>query len=127
MYPYYPNYQRFNPYPQPVQPQFATQPVSSFDEVKAYPVEPNVGYIFPDTGTGKIYFKQLNMNTGKSDITVYAPLESDKPEDFNSMVTRRLDSIEKKLGGLNESISGISKHEKHDAESDRSSSAEDAE
>lgn len=114
MYPmqnnYYPNYQRFNPYPQPSQPQFVTQPVGSFDEAKGFPVDPNIGYLFPDTGSGRIYFKQLNMNTGKSEIVTYAPVQEEKQEDFNSMVTRRLDSIEKTLGGLNESVSGISKH-----------------
>lgn len=110
MYPTYgyPNYQRFTPYPQN-QPQFITQPVGSFDEAKAFPVDPNMGYLFPDTGSGKIYFKQLNMTTGKSEIVTYAPVQEQKPEDFNSMVTRRLDSIEKTLGGLNESVSGISK------------------
>lgn len=124
--PYYQSYQRFNPYQQ-AQPQFITQPVGSFDEAKGFPVDPNIGYLFPDTGNGRIYFKQLNMNTGKSEIVTYAPIQEEKHEDFNSMVTRRLDSIEKTLGGLDESISGISKHWSGDKKSNGNDSAKDAE
>lgn len=120
------NTQVFNPYPQPQQPKFFTQPVGSFDEVKGYPVDPNIGYLFPDTGNGRIYFKQLNMQTGKSEITVYAPVEDAKPEDFNSMVTRRLDSIEKTLGGLHESISGLSERGKDHKEPAGSNATETA-
>lgn len=124
----FPNYSqpRFNPYPQPVQPQFIAQPVGSIDEAKGFPVDPNIGYLFPDTGNGRIYFKQLNLNTGKSEIVTYAPVEEQAPEDFNTVLSRRLDAIEKTLGGLNESLSSLSKYDKSNEKPDGGNATKNA-
>lgn len=103
--PYSFNNQRFNPYPQPQQ-QFVTQPVGSADEAKGYPVDPNVMYLFPDLGTGRIYFKRLNMSTGKSELVTYAPVEEKEPQTDEQRILARLDAIERRLGGLYESVSG---------------------
>ncbi len=100
---------QFSPYPQPQQPQFYTQPVGSIDEAKAYPVDPGMSYIFPDTGTGKIYLKMLNTATGRSDLFTYKLDESTAQEaeaDPIQQINTRLASIEKTVGVLYESISG---------------------
>ena len=65
------NQPTFNPYPQPQQPQFFVKQIGSMDEARAYPVDPNVMYLFPDTGNGNIYFKRLNTENGKSEIIVF--------------------------------------------------------
>lgn len=121
------NQQSFNPYPQPQQPQYFVRQVGSFDEVKAYPVDPNVIYLFPDTGTGKIYFKRLNTDNGKSELYIYSPSQEGEDvkvveSDSNENILKRLDSIEKSIGGLNESISKFTTIPKYDEESDRNAS-----
>jgi len=99
----------FSPYPQPQQGQYFTKQVGSIDEAKAFPIDPNVVYMFPDTGTGKIYLKKLNTDNGKSEFYVYSPsLEGETivdKNDPNEIIIKRLDDIEKSIGGIYESIS----------------------
>lgn len=120
-----PQRQAFNPYPQPNDP-FVIRQVGSIEEVKAYPVEPGMMYLFPDTGSGNIYFKRLNTDNGKSEIIIYKPCPETSgttPEHTSkeSDITTKLDSIEKKIGDVYESISGIKVY----AESDRHNAAAD--
>ena len=96
------NQRSFNPYPQSEP--FQIKQVGSIEEVKGYPVDPNVMYLFPDTGTGYIYLKKLNTDNGKSEIITYRPEDSDKHTD---PVLERLDSIDKRIGAVYESISSI--------------------
>ena len=109
--------QSFNPYPvQNQSEQFFIKQVGSIEEAKSYPVDLGMIYLFPDTGTGKIYLKRLNTDNGKSELFVYSPEEvgndSVKAEVVSKedLLTGRLDSIEKKLGEVYESISGIKVH-----------------
>ena len=94
---------QFNPYPQNNQPQFFVRQVGSIEEAKGFPVDPNAMYFFLDTGNGKIYMKQLNMNNGKSDFYTYIVQEQITPEkqsDPMSEINKRLSNIENIIGGL---------------------------
>lgn len=120
--------QTFNPYPQstPNDPFFIRQ-VGSIEEVKGFPVEPQTIYLFPDTGTGDIYLKRLNTENGKSEIITYkAQMAKDVADEkimsSNSNIDVRLDSIEKKIGDIYESISSIKTY----AKSNRSNAATNA-
>lgn len=119
----------FNPYPQSQQPQYFIKQIGSIDEAKAFPVDPAVIYLFPDTGSGKIYLKKMNTENGKSELYIYTPsLEGEvvvDSKDPNEVIIKRLDDIEKSIGGLYESISGNAKHEAGDVKSNRSGSATD--
>ena len=99
-------------YPYPTQnPQFFVKPVGSIEEAKGYPVDLNTMYLFPDSGSGKIYLKRLNTDNGKSELFTYT-IEQTKTEtkvDPIESINTRLDSIEKKMGGIYESISGFTK------------------
>lgn len=98
----------FNPHPQPQADPFFVKQVGSIDEAKGYPVDPAVIYLFPDTGTGKIYLKRLNTDNGKSELIIYAPTEGEKtPVEAQPTlegIASRLESIEGKIGGIYESI-----------------------
>lgn len=96
------NQRSFNPYPQSEP--FQIKQVGSIEEVKGFPVEPSIMYLFPDTGTGYIYLKKLNTDNGKSEIITYRPENSEKHTD---PVIERLDSIDKHIGAVYESISSI--------------------
>ena len=96
------NQRSFNPYSQSEP--FQIRQVGSIEEVKGFPVEPNIMYLFPDTGTGYIYLKKLNTDNGKSEIITYKP---ENAETHTDPVLTRLDSIDKHIGALNESISSI--------------------
>lgn len=118
----------FSPYPQPAQPQFVVRQVGNCEEAKSFVVDPNVMYLFPDTGTGKIYLKKLNMDTGKSDFYVYSVEEQAKETDPMKEIKDRLSDIERRMGGLYESISGIAEHPertKRDAKSTRGNATAD--
>lgn len=94
---------QFNPYPQNNQPQFFVRQVGSIDEAKGFPVDPNAMYFFLDTGNGKIYMKQLNMNNGKSDFYTYTVQEQATPEkqpDPINEINKRLSNIENIIGGI---------------------------
>lgn len=94
---------QFNPYPQNNQPQFFVRQVGSIEEAKGFPVDPNAMYFFLDTGNGKIYMKQLNMNNGKSDFYTYSVQEqvtSEKQSDPMAEINQRLSNIENIIGGL---------------------------
>lgn len=122
------NNQSFNPYPQPQQPQYFVKQVGSIDEVKGYPVDPNTIYMFPDTGTGKIYLKKLNMTNGKSELYIYTPSQEGEvvvEKDPNEMIIKRLDEIEKSIGGIYESISSNAKHPTSREESNGGYATED--
>lgn len=103
----------FTPYPQQNQNsnQFFIKQVGSIDEAKSFPVDPSVIYLFPDTGTGKIYLKRLNTDNGKSELFTYSPeQESASPAtpagvDPFAEIKNRLATIETKIGGIYESIS----------------------
>lgn len=102
--------QAFNPYPNTQQDPFFVKQVGSVDEAKGYPVDPSTIYLFPDTGTGKIYLKRLNTDNGKSELIIYSPetVQADvKSTDPMSSINERLGNIELKLGGLYESVSEI--------------------
>lgn len=99
------NQRQFTPYPS--QEHFITKQVGSIEEVRGYPVEPSMMYLFPDTGTGYIYLKKLNTENGKSEIITYKPIEESEHTD---PITSRLDSIEKKIGVIYESISSPKVH-----------------
>lgn len=94
---------QFNPYPQNNQPQFFVRQVGSIEEAKGFPVDPNAMYFFLDTGNGKIYMKQLNMNNGKSDFYTYSVQEQTTPEkqsDPMAEINKRLSNIENIIGGI---------------------------
>lgn len=122
----------FNPYPQPQQPQFFVKQIGSIDEARAYPVDPNVIYLFPDTGNGNIYFKRLNTDNGKSEIIIYKPTQEGEVVEVNASdnIIKRLDSIEKSIGGLNESVSRLTtvseRNEKSDGNASTTVSSKDA-
>lgn len=113
----------FNPYPQPLQPQFRVMPVGSVDEARANPVDPGMPCLYPDTGTGKVYLKMFNTTTGKSDLFTYvleeSPVEK-KPQDPMQEIKTRLSGIEQKIGVLYESISGNAKSNAGNAKPDGS-------
>ena len=115
---------QFNPYPQNNQPQFFVRQVGSIDEAKGFPVDPNAMYFFLDTGNGKIYMKQLNMNNGKSDFYTYIVQEQITPEkqsDPMSEINKRLSNIENIIGGLyGKSVSNDERNEKPNATNDES-------
>jgi len=106
--------QTFNPYPQnQANDPFFIRQVGSIEEVKGYPVEPQTIYLFPDTGTGDIYLKRLNTDNGKSEIITYKAQVKESPvEKVNdkSDLDIKLDSIEKKIGDVYESISSLKIH-----------------
>ena len=109
--------QSFQPYPvQNQSEQFFIKQVGSIDEAKSYPVDPSIIYLFPDTGTGKIYLKRLNTDNGKSELFIYSPEVVSKDDlqtkevSKDDLLTSRLDSIEKKIGEVYESISGFKVH-----------------
>lgn len=110
----YQQYQRptFNPYPQPQQPQYFIKQVGSVEEAKGFPIDPNVIYLFPDTGTGRIYLKKLNTENGRSEIYIYNPSQETEDtvvakDDPMEGIGRRLDAIDERIGGLYESISRL--------------------
>ena len=110
---------QFNPYPQNNQPQFFVRQVGSIEEAKGFPVDPSTMYFFLDTGNGKIYMKQLNMNNGKSDFYTYTVQEQVTPEkqaDPMAEINQRLSNIENIIGGLyDKSISSNAKSNGNDS------------
>lgn len=105
-----PPQQQFTPYPQPQQPSFFVRQVGNIEEAKSFPVDVGNMYFFLDTGNGKIYFKQLNQNTGKSDFYIYCVQEQaagQKQPDVLERISARLDNIERIIGGIYEPISGV--------------------
>lgn len=123
--------QSFSPYPvQNQSDQFFIKQVGSIEEAKSYPVDLGMIYLFPDTGTGKIYLKRLNTDNGKSELFVYSPEEPVVKEPTvvskEDLLTGRLDSIEKILGEVYESISGITKRNTVNEEPSRGYAAADA-
>lgn len=121
----YQNTPSFNPRPQ--NQQYYIKQIGSIDEAKAFPVDPAIIYLFPDTGTGKIYLKKMNTDNGKSELYTYTPnLEGEDivdTKDPNEMILKRLDNIEKSIGGIYESISDNTKHKTGDVKSNGSNSA----
>jgi len=102
-----------NPSPQPPQTRYFTQEVASFDEAKRAVPNPGEVYVFMDGNAGKIYLKQMNTDTGRSDYLVYTLDTSGQsvPKDPMSVIDERLRKIEDFLGGLrNESVPGNAKN-----------------
>lgn len=99
------------PTAQPPQTRYYAKEVETFDEAKK--TIPNVGevYIFLDGKAGKIYLKQLNPDTGRSDYLTYALDQSEQQaeKDPITLIDERLSKIESSIGGLYESISGNAK------------------
>jgi len=116
---------QFNPYPKAVDP-FHVKQVGSIEEAKGWPVDPGVIYLFPDTGTGDIYLKRLNTENGKSELITYKPSDNDAAlaKEVPTMESR-LDSIERKIGEIYESISSIAKSRAADVQSVRHDAAGD--
>lgn len=106
----------FTPYPQQNQNnnQFFIKQVGSIDEARSYPVDPSVIYLFPDTGTGKIYLKRLNTDNGKSELFTYSPEQENASApavqtDPLAEIKDRLTNIETQIGGIYESVSVLNK------------------
>lgn len=102
---------QFSPHPQQSQSNFFVRQVGNMDEARAYPADPGIMYFFLDTGSGKIYLKQLNSMNGKSDFYVYSVQEQEIPQakaDPFEQINARLTNIEKLIGGIyDKPISGI--------------------
>lgn len=119
-------------YSQTNNPQFVVKPVGSVEEAKGYPVDLNTMYLFPDSGSGKIYLKRLNTENGKSELFTYTleEVKAEQKTDPMSQILSRLDSIDKKIGAHYESISGTSKgnavHEEPVGSNATASTAENA-
>ena len=119
MYQQQANFQ--NPSPQPPQTRYFTQEVASFDESKRAVPNPGEVYVFMDGNAGKIYLKQMNTDTGRSDYLVYTLDTSgrDAPKDPMAVIDERLRKIEDYLGGLrNESVPGSAENGTGGGESD---------
>lgn len=102
------------PTPQPPQTQYFTREVDSFEEAKRVVPNPCEVYVFLDGKAGKIYLKQMNTDTGRSDYLIYNLDTSGQnvPKDPMAIIDERLEKIENFLGGLkNESISGNAENE----------------
>lgn len=115
---------QFNPCPQSNQPQFFVRQVGNIEEARGFPVDPGMMYLFPDTGTGKIYLKRLNTDNGKSDFYVYSLAEEPEASrqiDPIEQINIRLANIEKIIGGKknDESISDDGGNAKPDGSSSR--------
>lgn len=99
--------QPMNPQNQP-QTQYFVKEIDGFDDAKK--IVPNFGEIFIllDSNNGKIYLKQMNPDSGKSDYLFYNIDNSEKEEtkDPIAIINDRLTNIEKAIGDLrNESVS----------------------
>lgn len=91
------------------QTQYVVKEINGFDEAKR--VVPNFGeiHILIDSNGGKIYLKQMNPDTGKSDYLFYNidNTEREEAKDPMAVINERLSNIEKSIGELrNESIPG---------------------
>ncbi len=118
---------QFNPYVQNQQVQFPQQQnlsirrVSSIEEAKAAMIDPLGTYFFVDTGTGKIYMKQIK-NDGAAEFYIFGvenvPENSSK-ENENPLIeiSKRLSNIETALGGIAnvQSVSGNAGGKQSDA------------
>lgn len=110
------NASQFSPYPQQnQQSNFFVRQVGNLEEAKSFPVDPGIMYLFLDTASGRIYFKQLNVMNGKSDFYTYTVEEQKPPEakpDPFQQINERLSNIEKIIGGLyDKSVSSTSSDE----------------
>lgn len=93
----------------PLQTQYFAKEVGGFDETKRIIPNPSEIYIFLDSANGKIYLKQMNSETGKSDYLFYNLDTSEKniQKDPLALIDERLTNIEKAIGDMrNESVSG---------------------
>lgn len=92
----------------PLQTQYFAKEVGGFDETKRIIPNPSEIYIFLDSANGKIYLKQMNSETGKSDYLFYNLDTSEKniQKDPLALIDERLSKIESQIGGLYESVSG---------------------
>jgi|GEM_PF-5536365 len=90
------------------QTQYFVREIGNFDEAKR--IVPGFGeiYVLIDGTCGKIYLKQMNPDTGKSDYLFYNIDNTEKEEakDPMAVINERLTKIENSIGGLYESISG---------------------
>ena len=101
--------QMMNPQNMQNQTQYFVREINSFDDAKR--IVPNFGevYVLIDSNNGKIYLKQMNVDSGKSDYLFYNIDETEKSEmkDPIALINERLTNIEKAIGGLrNESVPG---------------------
>ena len=100
---------------------FSIRRVSNIEEAKAAMIDPLGTYFFVDTGTGKIYMKQIK-NDGTAEFYTFGvenvPENSSK-ENENPLIeiNKRLSNIETALGGMAnvQSISGNAGGKQSDA------------
>jgi hypothetical protein len=89
------------------------RPVSSFDEVKASPIDfDGTLFYFPDTANRRIYTKQIGMD-GAPIFNVYElkeiPIMNEAPISLNNFVTK--EEFEKALLALKQSLTPPVKEE----------------
>lgn len=93
----------------PANTQYFVKEIASFEEAKR--IVPNLGqiYVLINSKDGKIYLKQINPDTGRSDYLFYNidNAEENIEKDPITLIGERLSNIEKSIGELrNESVSG---------------------
>lgn len=103
-----PQIQMNQPVNVPANTQYFVKEVAGFDEAKR--IVPNLGqvYVLINSKDGKIYLKQLNPDTGKSDYLFYNVdnAEENIEKDPITLIDERLSNIEKAIGDMrNESVS----------------------
>lgn len=93
----------------PANTQYFVKEINGFEEAKR--IVPNLGqiYVLINSKDGKIYLKQINPDTGRSDYLFYNidNAEESTEKDPITLIGERLTNIEKAIGDMrNESISG---------------------
>lgn len=93
----------------PANTQYFVKEIAGFEEAKR--IVPNLGqiYVLINSKDGKIYLKQINPDTGRSDYLFYNidNAEESTEKDPITLIGERLTNIEKAIGDMrNESVSG---------------------
>lgn len=93
----------------PANTQYFVKEINGFEEAKR--IVPNLGqiYVLINSKDGKIYLKQINPDTGRSDYLFYNidNAEESTEKDPITLIGERLTNIEKAIGDMrNESVSG---------------------
>ena len=92
----------------PANTQYFVKEINGFEEAKR--IVPNLGqiYVLINSKDGKIYLKQINPDTGRSDYLFYNidNAEESTEKDPITLIGERLTNIEKAIGDMrNESVS----------------------
>lgn len=104
-----PQIQMNQPVNVPANTQYFVKEINGFEEAKR--IVPNLGqiYVLINSKDGKIYLKQINPDTGRSDYLFYniGNAEESTEKDPITLIGERLTNIEKAIGDMrNESVSG---------------------